>query len=86
MKYTIGEVGFATTQPAECDIKACVQRGRPHLHRLGVMGNERKALLQRALDQEPLPDGVVLVAGYWPVRITWFHVRWDTSGLVPKHG
>ena len=85
MKYTIGEVGFAKEQPADCDGARCFLRGvRPHLHRLPLMGDERVAMLQLALDQQPLPAGVVFVTVNWLVRITWSDVRWDTSGLTPS--
>ena len=84
MKYTIGEVGFAAEQPADCDGAACYLKGmRPHFHRLPVMGDKRVALLQLTLDQQPLPAGVVLVTTNWLVRITWDDVRWDTSELEP---
>ena len=74
MKTSIGAVGFAH-----------ITDGR--LSRYEVMGDERVALLQRVLDDEPLPDGLILIryTDGGPIEaITRDDVRWDTSSLKPR--
>ena len=77
-KVSIGGVSFGRL------IGEIEPGGNPKWAHFSVIGDERVALLRKVRNNEPLPEGLILIgqaSGSLYVPITRDYVAWETSGI-----